>query len=329
MKSKMIFKLCVVLISILAGFSGCKEEYKSTTKINSDGSCERIITIKADSFYIYNNPFPIPVDKSWDPQFKRIEKDTQKVFVVHKQFDDVNKINGELNKKDKIGVEIKFEKKFRWFYSYLVYKETYKAYSPFRKIPLAEFLTKNEFQKYANGDTTKAMKERIDKYFMENIFEYFYENLISAVSKLNDSALPTSLIASNKQILRDTLMAGKGETKSIMNQLSKILKSKLVWKLESDVTRIMNEINTKMSEADVKFDYTNEIIMPGLILSTNSTEVEGSRASWKFGADRFQFIDYVMVVESRVANVWAIIVTAILTVGIILLLLLPRFRKTV
>jgi len=309
--------------------SGCGEEYKSTTKINSDGSCERIIIVKADSSYIQSSTFHIPTDKSWDPQFKLLEKDTQKVFVIHKMFNDVNKINDEYKNKNNVGVEIKFDKKFRWFFTYFDYKETYKAYNPFNIIPLSSYLTKEEFAQYEKGDTSKTLKQRLDKYFEKNVFEYFFNQLIEAVQKLNDSSLPVNLFTSNKQAIYDKLFMEKeaNTPKEITQRISSIIKSKSVSKLEPEIEKIMNEIMEKLQASDVKYAFTNEIIMPGIILNTNSATVEGNKVSWKFGADRFHYTDYSMNVESRISNVWTILVTCGVVVVIIALLLLPRIRK--
>ena len=59
-------------------------------------------------------------------------------------------------------------------------------------------------------------------------------------------------------------------------------------------------------------DYTNEVIMPGLILDTNAKDVEGNSVQWKFDYNRFLWEDYTMWVESRVVNRWAMILTGIL-----------------
>lgn len=327
MKIKFGIWIYSMIILALISFGGCNESYKSTTKINNDGSCEKIITVRADSSYIFSSFFPIPTDKSWDPQFKILEKDTQKVFVVHKTFDDVNKINDEYKNKDKAGVEVKFEKKFRWFFTYFSYQETYKAYSPFNKIPLSSYLTKKEFARYEKGDTSKTLKKRLDEYFIENVFECFYDQLIKVVQKLNDSSLPVSLIESNKRAIHDKVLAESDGEDKIIRDLSQILKSKSFSKIEPDVKKIMKDITEKMQNADVKFDFTNDIVMPGIILNTNAETVEANKASWKFGADRFNYLDYTMNVESRTTNVWSIVVTGGIMIVIIILPVVPRFRK--
>ena len=329
MKIKIVFWIYGIIAVAILSLSGCKEEYKTTTKINSDGSCERIVIAKVDSSRLINGAFPVPQDKSWDLQYKTLGKDTQKVFIAHKIFDDVNKINGEYKEKNKVGIEIKLEKKFRWFFSYLTYKEIYKSYNQFNRIPAKSFLTKEEYQKLEAGDTSKSLKKKLDHFMEENMFEEFYQQLIESVQKGKDSSLWLDLLAARKQELKDSLLAGSGETKSVIRSLKNVFKSEKVAMYESDIDEILKNINAKIERmSGIIGEYTNEVIMPGIILNTNASTLEGNKATWKFNDDRFCITDYVMIVESRVSNIWTIYVTGGVIVVIIGLLLLPRFRKT-
>ena len=64
-------------------------------------------------------------------------------------------------------------------------------------------------------------------------------------------------------------------------------------------------------------EYTNAVVMPGLILDTNAGEVKGTTVTWKFSADQFCLRDYDMWVESRVMNVWAVVLTGVLVLGLV------------
>ena len=215
MKIKIGYWIYVIISFALLSLSGCKEEYKTTTKINADGSCERIIIAKVDSSRLLKGRFLVPHDKSWDLQHKTIGKDTQKVFIVHKNFDDVNKINDEYKDKNNVGIEIQFEKKFRWFFSYLTYREIYKSYNRLNRIPIKSYFTKEEYTRLEAGDTSKALKKKTDHYMQESMFEEFYQQFIAGIQKENISNINLDLWTSKKQELKDSLMAGDGETKSV------------------------------------------------------------------------------------------------------------------
>jgi hypothetical protein len=329
MKSNVGVKISLLMLAAILNFSGCNEEHKSTTKINSDGSCERTIRIKADSSYIHSGYFPIPIDKNWSVKWSKVEKDSQKVCTMHKNFKDVNDINNDYGDKNKSGVFIKFEKKFRWFFTYHNYLETYKEYNAFNKTPLQSYLNKEEFSKYLSGDTTKVLKERLDKYLMSNILDYFVDELIISASSLKDPSLPPKLFSEKRNEIHAIVEAEKSnEPKEIINALSKIIKSKSLPKLENDVRRILDNLTKKLEANDIRYSFINEVIMPGIILNTNASAIEGNKVLWNFSAERFHYADLIMTVESRTTNLWAVVITAIACTVIIVLLILPRFRKS-
>jgi hypothetical protein len=70
--------------------------------------------------------------------------------------------------------------------------------------------------------------------------------------------------------------------------------------------------------------YTNQISMPGVILSTNSKSVKGNTVEWIVDSWRFQFADLAMRVESRSANVSMFVVTGVLFALAFFLLIIPK-----
>ncbi len=71
--------LCLILALSMLGLlaiSGCKEDRKTTTKINRDGSCERIFVLK--SLGDTSSAFPYPSGLSW--------KDTEKPTTYRQGF---------------------------------------------------------------------------------------------------------------------------------------------------------------------------------------------------------------------------------------------------
>ena len=67
--------------------------------------------------------------------------------------------------------------------------------------------------------------------------------------------------------------------------------------------------------------FTNLTIMPGLIISTNSTELNGNTVSWAVDSENFFEKDYTLLVESRKVNKGPIIVSgaviALLLIGLV------------
>ena len=314
------FGTFIVLFLLIA--SGCKKEKKTTTIINNDGSCVRTIAVNPVSDT--SSTFPIPTDKSWDIH---LEGDTDKSFIAVKKFDDVNRLNNEYRRAKKAGIDITFEKKFRWFFTYFSYQETYKPLLPIQRITIQNFLTKEEYAQYEHGDTGKALKKRLDDFLTANIYEEFYSQLIDSVEQLHDPSIPASVFITKKQDIGFHEF-GKGETKDIVKYLERILGLKLKGKIERPIENI-----TKSIEADIQFmmdaggDYLNEVQMPGIILNTNANTVEGNKSVWRFNEDRFAYIGYTMTVESRIANPWAAYATGGVLIIIAALLLLPWWKR--
>ena len=78
----------------------------------------------------------------------------------------------------------------------------------------------------------------------------------------------------------------------------------------------------------LEFDGFVQIVeMPGIITATNSSELKGSRVEWNVNADSFLVKANSMVVESRVVNYWAFVLTSIVLLLLIIILLMKGFRK--
>jgi len=328
MKTKSYFVLSSLALSTMMYFAGCRE-YKTTTKINSDGSCERTVIVKDKTIEPHSIVFPIPTDKSWKIEMTKAKDDTtQTVYTAIKYFDDVNSINNEYKNKEKIGLHVNLDKKFRWFYTYFDYEEVYHSYFPFRNIPLRDFLTPQEYEQYIKEDTTKAFKKRLDKYAEESYFEYFFDEFITLLGKNKIADLTPEYVTSKKSIIKEHIDEYGDKTEELMKYMEKVLGTKSVWKLKDGVDNIVKSILEKMDHfSTANGSYKSEVTMPGIILSTNAKTVEGNRAVWEFDEDRFCFVDYKMVVKSRTVNVWAFVVSGAIVLIVIILLLLPKLRR--
>jgi hypothetical protein len=317
----MNYRFVTIIALVLLTASGCKKEKKTTTKIYSDGSCVRTVVVNPVSDT--SSSFPIPTDKSWDI---RTEGDSEKVFVASKKFGDVNEINNEYRRAGKVGVDLKFEKKFRWFFTYFSYQETYSSCFPIKRIPVQVFLTKEEYAQYEKGDTSKALKNRIEEFLMANIIDEFYGQLVDSVENLHDPSLPVTVFTVKKKEIDFNNI--KPNTKDIIENLEKVLGLKLRDKLERQIDGINKAVEAKVQfMLDAGGDYKNEVEMPGIVLSTNANTVEGNKVVWHFNEDKFTFINYTMIVESRIANPWATYATGGVLIVIVALLMLPRMKR--
>ena len=312
-----------IAVLLLIG-AGCKE-YTTKTKINPDGSCERTITYKdySRSAAQYSH-FYLPQDKSWNIKLEK-NKDGDSVLIAKKYFTDATKLNEEYYEKSKVKTNFKLNKRFAWFYTYLEYQETYKSTNPFDKIKLESFLTKEEYEKYLMNDTSKALQNRLEYFIFQNENQEYYDALITFAEKKKDPALTKMDIEkAEKKRKFGTWEESLGKNEG---PIWEFLDKQILKKYKKEFTDIVNRVNKKQEALLNSDGITSEVIMPGIILATNSKSIVGNKVAWKFDGYNFLAKDFVMSVGSRVSNIWAFIVTGIVIVLALILLLLPKFKK--
>jgi len=72
--------------------------------------------------------------------------------------------------------------------------------------------------------------------------------------------------------------------------------------------------------------YMNLTIMPGIIISSNSTEINGNTASWDVKSDRFYAKDYTLLVESKKINKGLSIVSGAVVIFLLIGLIVGLMR---
>lgn len=323
MKKIKYYLLGVNIVALLLMSAGCRE-YTTKTKINADGSCERTITYKAySSSSAQNSYFYLPQDKSWHIKLEK-NKEGDSVLIAKKYFTDATKLNEEYNARSKVKTNFALRKRFAWFYTYFDYRETYKATNPFDKIKLESFLTKEEYEKYLMNDTSKTLQYRLEQFIFQNENREYYDALLAFAESKNDPAL-TKIDIENAEKKRKfgSWIDDRGKREG---PIWEFLDKQILKKYEKEFTDIVNRVNNK-HKAIVSDGITNEVVMPGIILGTNSKSIVGNKVAWKFDGYNFLAKDFVMSVESRVGNIWAFVVTGVLFVVAFLLLIIPKIRK--
>ena len=95
--------------------------------------------------------------------------------------------------------------------------------------------------------------------------------------------------------------------------------------LAPDLYSIGVEATKRMEVSDrAEGEYVNTVVMPGVIIATNASEVRGTTVVWRFTHEHLALMDYPMHVESRVINLWAIIVTGLVVLSA---LAVPAFLR--
>jgi hypothetical protein len=339
MKPGLKTRTAAALLMLLM-IQGCDEKnYLITTIVSADGTVDRVIEWRGAPDSTKRSGIPIPSDSSWQMSFTPASShDSVAVLRLTKHYDAYDALREEyvrINDSLKVRVSAAVERRFRWFYTYYEYSETYADPTPLRLIPASEFFTAPEYQRIAAGDINDTLHARINTWHEKNLSELIFDRLTSAVKQIHDPRLPVSTFDAKKVeitylLMGDSIYAGTGSNKSgkwdekeladrAILALRDLFHTDAVEQLHEPFTQAVVEymsFQTKLSK--IEGTYTNTAVLPGLILETNAPDLSGSRVSWKVEGDQISVMDVHMHALSRVANVWAIVVSGVVVLGLIL-----------
>jgi hypothetical protein len=362
-KTNMLKTGIIFLIIVL--MNGCLD-YEITTQVYPDGRIERYFKVHGDYKMIQeSSSIKLPTDPSWEiktwwelEDSSKKKSDSIYVYTARKIFKNDKELNEELKNApgiyNKIKIQVDLKRKFRWFYTFIEYKETYQKYFPYSYIPSENYLTKkeiryslsddkdyrynpikNQFEPLSEADTSIALTEqdkaraeklskdiesRFSNWQLRNIFEDYCNSLSKVLSKKNTRAY--QMLFHHKEAFYDSLDMDKvvdfkdseEETVKMKNYiLSKTsgffnLNDKDI--LPSDNIEIQDFFNRlTFLNFNIWYTYDHKMIMPGMIIKTNSTDLEDGNSVWKFALKDFYASDFEMMVESRIVNKWAIVVS--------------------
>lgn len=315
---------------LLLTMPGCRESYTIVTTLFADGSCDRVITVSSDSMRIPSVAFPLPIDSTWETSWKApTQKGEKYLFTARKRFAHIDSLRQEysrINDSSKIRISVNVEESFRWFYTYFTYTEKYEAFNPLGQIPLSEFMTADEIQRFLAGERSDSLKKKRDAWEMRNMFEVYYQGLLDAAGKLHHRALPASLIEAKKEELYAELMSSNSN--DVVKVTTAVLRTSAVRKLSREIRALEDEIMRRSElAARADGDYVSTVVMPGTILDTNAGEVKGNSVVWRFSDEQLGIADYEMRVESRRVNIWPLAVTGLVVLALILLPTTLRMRR--
>lgn len=359
----------VIFLSVILSLS-CSRPYTVVTRLLPDGSCYREYLINADSSLLTGdtskNKIPVIIDPSYKVTLfyntssgkKRIPSgwplkslnnyvisSKNVVLSVRKDFPSARELetSSYFNNTSwkQISHKIKIYKKFRWFFTEYLYKETYPSYNPFRKIPVSKYLTDQEIaiytgekqQLYAKKDSAQQEKEmklienKVMDWLGHSIYEEFFSITLSNLHAVNINKTDSIKLLAAKDTIYGLLKNSEDMSPGhFVDACCNYLKT--------DVFRKLLIPNSKPSDDFRKYDKVLDIfsddfhfslLMPGIVIYTNADVISSDTMLWKLTAYKFFFHEYRIVVRSRVTNYW----TWWFTGGLIVLLtgLIILWRK--
>jgi hypothetical protein len=328
---------------LLLVFSSCRE-IRVTTKVNTDGTFTRIITVTGDSKDDLSDDLPFPVDETWTGTFSRDTSDSTKFIQTYtKSFRNSGELNAEIKSDTgqyrNLERDVSVNKRFRFFFSYLTFKEVYRSANPFTSLDYHEFLTEDDIHWFSGLKSPVTAADSTQKDKAEDKALAF---LVSSATAEVESIIRDGIKRLNNPLLNPV------DISVYHDSLSKQVDS---WNDESPVTIIedcrqwsgndafslLNDLKPplfegfakKMTVLDIVFKlegYTEEVEMPGLITGTNSAMLNGNTVRWEFQPMNAIVSDYEMYAESRVINYWAFVVAGVVLLAFVVLLVIKAVR---
>ena len=283
---KIIFNLSILFI-IIVTMNGCLDYY-ITSHVYPNGKIERFFKVRGDYDMIHtSSSMKLPSDSTWKiktwwelDDSTKSKPDSVYVYSASKVFKNYKKLNLELAIDSTIYNQVKtkvlLKRKFRWFYTFLEYKEIFEAYFPFHQIPADNFATpeeikytlsdeddyrfnpvKNIFEPLPIADTTlvltkndsiraKKLKEdienRVGEWQARNIYNEFYLNISQILRKKDKYAF--NKLMHNKEALYDSL-----DIKNVLD-------------FDDDSDKIVSMIDTLISKTSRLLGISGKLIQP-------------------------------------------------------------------
>lgn len=332
------YKLIVILVAIIAFFSSCEHSVSMKTTVHDDGSLDKIIEMETDSIGSKNFA-GIGASSGWRIETKAkdtIKKTDEKKFVstYTKHFLSTSEANLDLALPSDSLFRIKseFDKKFRWFYTYISYSDTYLAINRL-KLSTTNFFTQEDYAFINRLPAEGKSISKADSLYLNNlndkifetygtraIFEEYYSRIANILNVDTNNSWLDSL-NKHKEELFESIKNEKDiediNSVFLISGIQNIPISKDQLKqIETEVERLTDFASTASNGK-----YVHMIAMPGEIVTTNADSVVDNMAYWRPSSTKFLLQDYKMQVESRHLNIWAMIVSVgfVMLFGVILL----------
>jgi hypothetical protein len=332
---------CLVSLSV----PGCLE-VETTTRVKADGTIQRTVEIKGDASALAGGDYPLALRGPWDTRITRTGKKNGQLRAS-RTFQDVDALNaairGEPGKT--LAFQASLEQHFLWFTTTFRYEETLARFYPFDAVPVTDFVSPREIDFYLHhemeeepyptpGDSLAQddASDRFNEWEQRNRFEAFFQVLSVGAERAGDPRLTVEHLAEKKEEFYRR--ASEGKLPSDVRQLEKEAATLFG---EEPVRHAVEANREGFEEYDRKLEFLEtvgttgfktHVEMPGLITDTNAQTIEGNTVSWS-DYKGYGFVrDYMMWVESRQINWWAIILTGVIILALVGLFSASALRRS-
>ena len=317
--------------------AGCLE-YETRTTVHPDGSFTRTITVTGDSSSISSWDFKIPADSTWSiiEQFKVDDK--KWTVKAEREFPSSQAWTIWKDSLDRRVLEssVTVDRRFRFFTTTYTFTETIASYNPFRLIPVTDFISPSELDMFLRFEVLKESNpsrgdslalddagDRFEEWEIRTRLESFFRAIVDHLDR--SAGLEQSRLDELKEALVQSFMEeGKGEDYSFKRfrdwgRTTKQPEIRAAIEAASeDLESLRRDIEyIKAVSGD---SYESRIDMPGEITTTNGQREGLNGAAWNDYIAYAYVSDFTMSAESTIVNIWAIVLTIGIIIGIPILM---------
>lgn len=328
-------RLGFLLPAVICLLSSCEENIAVETVVHEDGSLDRIIRFEdVDSTLVASNIFGVSRETGWEVDMEVWERSGDKdsrTIQFKKHFPDVETSNRELGTDSDtlFTLRSEFGKKFKWFYTYIRYTDTYGTLNRFKGVDPADYFTAEDYAFIDRLPAEGKMISRADSLYLQllntKIFEHYatraifeenYQVLAMLMSSIEMDDRWLDTLAHHKEMMYQSLRDENGDfDDDFILAFADSLSIPLPYPAAREDFRLMRgdfdkRLDFMTDAANAKFSHTIE--MPWPVISSNADSIAGRLLVWNPPVVKFMIKDYTMYAESRRINYWALLVSLLL-----------------
>lgn len=342
MKTTTVFYTLLALILLTA----CENPITFKTVVQEDGSLDKTIVLdKTRKGYVEQNYFGINEQNGWMVEVveDESEKDNHQYRIAFsKHFNSVDDANNELDRPVDTLFQIQstFEKKFRWFYTYIYYAETIRPINRFTLTPIENYFTQEDFAfidrlpgegtaiSKADSVYLEVLNEKIsDRFAKMAMFDEVNDMIKIVIMNNNLDKRWLDTLERNKEFIYQLIDDPKSDN-FLPGQIADTLGIPIDHdQVQKDFDALTKKFESRLNFMSYAYDggkYLNEIHLPWKIINTNADSVVQNVAVWKPLATKFALRDYTMYAECRQMNLWAVLISV--GIGVLTLWLFIKKR---
>lgn len=322
-----------LLVAMIAFLSACGHNVSMETTVNEDGSLDKTIVLETEDST--KNFMGISAESGWKMKARlkdsaKDKNETNKKWSVtyQKSFVSYEEANTELaTPSDTLfRVSSKFDKKFRWFYTYLFYSDTYHTINRMT-LPPDNYVVQEDYafidRLPAEGRTiskadsfylSELNKRIFDVYGLRAIYEAYYDLNVKLIKESGLESRWIDTLYRHKENLYALLAKQQDLPDNFMYKAMDSLGIPFPFdKMENRYAELYRQTDAKtnfISHAS-EGKYAHVINMPWTVVRTNADSVSDKRLQWNPPSIKFLLKDYTMYAEARKVNFWAFGVSAL------------------